>query len=268
MAAVPRNVSRGARPIGGVAGSFLLYLVELGVFLTLFVGYFLLRGLPPDRPALATANALDIIAFERAIGVFKEAAWQRAAIENDALTRAADFTYLNLHLPLLAVLGFAFFHNNVRKYRVLRNALLLSALVGVPFYILYPVTPPRLLVESGVDLGFRDTLEGLRGSKPGAMTNWYAAVPSYHFGWILLATVGVWWSWKSPWLRAGAVLFLAWMWYAIVVTANHCFLDMVLGGAIVMACLGISVAWERWTARNAGFVRRAFVHAGEMRLPF
>jgi len=267
MAAVPRDASH-ARPIGAAARSFLLYLVELAVFLTLFIGYFLLRGLPPDRPALSTANALDIVALERALGVFGEAAWQRAAIEHHALTRAADFTYLNLHLPLLAVLGFAFFQRSVRKYRVLRNALLLSALVGVPFYILYPVTPPRLLMESGVDLGFRDTLEGMRGSKPGAMTNWYAAVPSYHFGWILLATAGVWWCWSSRWLRAGAVLFLGWMWYAIVVTANHYFLDMVLGGAIVMACLAISLAWERWTERHEGFVRRAFVHIGEMRLPF
>ena len=51
------------------------------------------------------------------------------------------------------------------------------------------MTPPRLLLQAGVDYGFRDTLEGMRGSKPGAMTNWYAAVPSYHFGWILLATM-------------------------------------------------------------------------------
>ncbi len=167
MAAVPQEFRRSPQTLAGVAKSLLLYLVELAVFLTLFVGYFMLRGLPPDRVALSTANAVDIIDFERRLGVFWEAAWQRAAIDHNLLMDAANFTYLNLHLPLLAVLGFGFFHNSVRKYRVLRNALLLSALIGVPFYILYPVTPPRLLLQAGVDYGFRDTLEGMRGSKPG-----------------------------------------------------------------------------------------------------
>ncbi len=268
MAAVPQEFRRSPQTLAGVAKSLLLYLVELAVFLTLFVGYFMLRGLPPDRVALSTANAVDIIDFERRLGVFWEAAWQRAAIDHNLLMDAANFTYLNLHLPLLAVLGFGFFHNSVRKYRVLRNALLLSALIGVPFYILYPVTPPRLLLQAGVDYGFRDTLEGMRGSKPGAMTNWYAAVPSYHFGWILLATIGVWWNWRSRLARAAAVIFLAWMWYSIVVTANHYFLDMILGGAIVTACLAIAYQWELWTERHPAGVRRWFPHIREMRLPF
>ena len=68
--------------------------------------------------------------------------------------------------------------------------------------------------------------------------------------------------------RVAAVIFLGWMWYSIVVTANHYFLDMVLGGAIVTACLAIAYQWELWTERHPAGVRRWFPHIREMRLPF
>jgi hypothetical protein len=257
-----------AHHLGPLVRSAVLYAAEMAFFLTLFGLYFVLRGLPTDRIPESTANAVRIIELERSLGVFWEVGWQQAARDHSLLIEVANFTYKYLHLPLLLVAGFLFFHSDRRKYRVLRNAILLSGFIGVFFYFLFPVTPPRLLAAAGHDIGFVDTLEGARRIKPGPLTNDYAAVPSYHFGWIALFVVGVWWCWRSWLLRAGAVAFAGLMWWAIVVTGNHYFFDMVMGALLVAAALLLSYSWESWAGRSRSPVRRWTLHVHGHRVPF
>jgi len=216
------------RLAGEFAARVFYYVVDMSVFVPLFIVYFLLRGLPPDRVGQATDNATQIIEIEETLGVFHEASWQDAILHNATLVDIANFTYLNLHMHVLVAMGLLFFLVDSRKHRVIRNTILLSAFLAVPVYMIFPVTPPRLLASAGyAHFGFIDTIPSeVRTGKPGAMANWYAAVPSYHFGWIALAALGVWWCWKSWILRAGAVVFTAFMWWAIVVTGNHYFFDM------------------------------------------
>jgi hypothetical protein len=151
---------------------------------------------------------------------------------------------------------------------VIRNALLLSAFIGVPFYHFIPVTPPRLMEASGYHFGFVDTLIDVRRPRPGPLANWYAAIPSYHFGWILLLVIGTWWCWCSAWLRGGMIAFAGLMWWSIVVTGNHYFFDMVLGAAIVMATFGIALTFERWADRNPQALSRFTFQVGPVRVPF
>ena len=245
------------------------YAMDMAVFVPLFIVYFLLRGLPPDRVGEATDNATQIIELEETLGVFHEPTWQDAILHNSRLVDIANFTYLNLHMPLLVALGFLFFLVDSRKHRVIRNTILLSAFVAVPVYIIFPVTPPRLLASAGhAHFGFVDTIPAEVRDKPGALANWYAAVPSYHFGWIALAAMGVWWCWKSWILRAAAVAFAGFMWWAIVVTGNHYFFDMVAGAAAVGMCFVVVRAFEQWAELNPAAVRRFTVRVGPLRLPF
>jgi len=184
------------------------------------------------------------------------------------LVDIANFTYRYLHMPLLLVAGYFFFAADMRKYRVLRNTILISAAIGILFYWFIPVTPPRLLADAGFDQGFVDTLADERRPRPGAFSNNYAAIPSYHFGWIVLMTIGVWWCWRSLALRAVSVAFAGLMWWAIVVTGNHYFLDMALGAVVVILAMRLSLAWERWVhpreGREVTWTRRLGGH----RLPF
>jgi len=244
------------------------YLLDMALFLPLFFLYFLLRGLPTDRLEMSTRNAFHVIDFEQSLGVFLEPDWQRTAMHHERLVDLANFTYLNLHMPLLVCLGLAYLLCDARKHRVLRNAILLSGFLAVPIYMVFPVTPPRLMGSAGYPLGIFDTIsEGAR-EKPGPLANWYAAVPSYHFGWIALAVAGVWWCWSDWMLRAGAVAFAALMWWAIVVTGNHYFFDMVLGSLMVTIAFGAAVLFERWADQNPEKVARFTVRAGPLRLPF
>lgn len=245
-----------------------LYLLEMAVFFVFFAAYFLLRGMAGDDVASANTNALRIIDFEKSINVFHEASWQQAALPHKWLMDAANITYMHLHLNLLLVMGFFFFSTDRRKFRVLRNALLLSAFIGVPFYHFFPVTPPRLLAEHGMDYGFVDTLVEWRRPRPGPLANWYAAVPSYHFGWILLLAIGTWWCWCSPILRGAMILFAGFMWWSIVVTGNHYFIDMVIGALIVTGTFILARRFERWTERNPGAIRRFTLNLQGVRIPF
>jgi hypothetical protein len=243
------------------------FVVELAVFFAFFGLYFLGRGFVTDRPDVATENAWRIIDTQRALGFFWEPAWHEAALNSDRFIDIANFTYTQLHLPLVLVAGAVFFFIDMRKYRVLRNSLLLSGFMAMPFYWFFPVTPPRLLHLHGEDLGFVDTVGGMRGSKAEILTNDYAAVPSYHFGWILIVVIGVWWFWRSPVARGLAVAFIAWMTVCIVVTANHYFLDMALGGLMVTLAFLLARRWERYLGDHPAAERRFFTR-GDYRQPF
>ena len=67
-------------------------------------------------------------------------------------------------------------------------------------------------------------------------------VPSLHFGWNLLVGIAWYRVGRSRWWRAAAVLMPAAMAWAVIATANHYVLDVVLGGLIAL----IGVALERW----------------------
>lgn len=244
------------------------FALDMSVFIALFFVYFLGRGLPDDRIDLSTRNAFHVINMEQSLGLFHEPAWQQAAIGNDRLVDLANFTYLKLHMPLLVAVGFAFFLADQRKHRLIRNTILLSAFLAIPIYSAFPVTPPRLMGSAGYPIGVFDTIPAEVRTKPGALANWYAAVPSYHFGWIALAVAGVWWTWKNWLVRSAAAAFGGLMWWAIVVTGNHYFFDMLAGVAMVSLSFYLALSFERWAERNPAKVSRFTVRAGPLRLPF
>lgn len=250
----------------------LLFAFEMGFFAVFFYLYFLGRGFRDDTPGPATANAEKLIALERDLGIFWELRWHQWATSHDFVIDAANVTYSMLHLPLIFWMGAVFFLLHMGKYRVLRNALLLSGMLAIPIYHLYPLTPPRLLELNGIDMGFADTVGALRGSKAPELTNNYAAMPSYHFGWILLVVYGTFWYFRSWVLRGMAVAFAAWMWCCTVFTANHYFLDMVAGAAMVTVAFVLSLWWERFLSRRPVGEERWFLVRGtpteRFRVPF
>jgi len=113
---------------------------------------------------------------------------------------------------------------------------LLSGLVGLVIFSLFPVAPPRLTDLPLVDTVTRDDA-GYRQVVPPSLVNEYAAMPSFHAGWNLLVGIAVFSATRNPLLRALAVIGPATMIVAVVVTANHFVVDVVAGVAIVLACL-------------------------------
>jgi membrane-associated phospholipid phosphatase len=108
-------------------------------------------------------------------------------------------------------------------------------------FAVFPVAPPRYMVA----WGFVDTVARQSDAygilhDPG-FVNQFAAMPSFHFGWILLVGIAMARHGQGIWPRLLAVLLPAVMLASIVLTANHYLIDGVAGGTL--ALLGLGVAW-------------------------
>jgi hypothetical protein len=142
---------------------------------------------------------------------------------------------------VLAVVAAWLWWRGRERFLFMRNVMFVSMVIGVVFYYALPAAPPRLMALHGYNLGFVDTIFGgdtaVSYAQPSLIRNDYAAIPSFHFGWIALASAAIWVNTRSRLLRTTAVLLAIAMTWAIVASANHLFIDMAIGGLV------IAVAW-------------------------
>ena len=238
-ASLPRAVVAGAKTF---SRDFSLVLSVVGV-------YFLLRGAAPDRLDFSVEVTEFLIAFERQLGVFWEPQIQEWSIQFHAVQEFANFTYAYLHFPVLAVVGAWLWTRDRDAFRFMRNVMFISMAFGLVFYWLVPAAPPRLMAAHGHDLGFVDTVFGgntsVNYAQPSLILNEYAAIPSFHFGWIAMASAAIWVNTRSVTLRSLALTLTIVMTWAIVASANHLFVDMALGGIVIAASWYLAARIER-----------------------
>lgn len=236
------------RKLAIASAEFALTLAFLGV-------YFLLRGMRPPAIEEAVARSLAIVRFEQQLGVFYEPMWQAAVLDRGFLLKAANFIYAWLHFPVLGLVGVWLLFRDLRSFRFVRNVMVVSGLFGLVAYWVLPAAPPRLLEVHGYDFGFVDTVHGAASGvhyfQPGPFVNDFAAVPSYHFGWIALASAAIWQASRNRILRGIAVALAVAMWWAVTVTGNHFFFDMVFGGVVVVGSWVLvwwisRLPWSEW----------------------
>ena len=235
-----RTLDRPAPPLTGRA---LREIALVGVGLLI---YFLIRGNVTDRTAQAMANAAAVIELQRALGIFWEPAMQRWILDSAAQIRFWNWVYFWAHAPAIVVVGLWLLWRHYPTYVLLRNALLVSAVIGLITYWSYPVAPPRLVDG----YGFVDTMAlyspvSYQAQSLRPFVNPYAAMPSLHFGWAVLVGVGIYLVWRDARGHALAVLLPALMGLAIVLTANHYILDGVAGFVVAAVGLAAAVWWDR-----------------------
>jgi hypothetical protein len=220
------------------------FLVEAVLLVGAMLVYWLLRGAVPERIADSFSRANNIIRLEERLGIFVEPRWQESIIDNLAFVKIANWIYLWAHLPVLIVGGIWVYARNRERYRVYRNALLISAVIGLLVYEFFPVAPPRLLPE----WGFVDTVALLNPEnynlQPGFLVNHYAAVPSLHVGWALLVGIALFDVDRGVPVRVFAVLLPLAMFFSVVLTANHFIFDIIVGTVIVLAAIAVAFVME------------------------
>lgn len=213
--------------------------------------YFLIRGLRPEAIESSVERSLHIVAFEQRLGVFHEITWQQAFLSSQPLMEVANFVYAWLHFPVMLVIALWLVVRDVERFRFVRNVLVISAIIGIISYWVLPTAPPRLMELHGYDFGFVDTVHGTASNvnyfQPGPFVNDYAAVPSFHFAWIALSSAAIWMATENRAWRVIAVAMSAVMWWAVVVTGNHYFFDMVMGGVVVAISWMLVTAVQRHT---------------------
>ena len=216
------------------------FLRELAAVAAAALVYYLVRGAVSDRADEAFQRARDILELEQRLRLDWESAIHEAILASNALIDFANGTYFWGHMPLLVVLAVWLWRSHRGVWRTFRNALLISAAVGMVSYYLFPTAPPRLMPE----LAYVDTLAiraapAYQAQEVGLFVNPYAALPSLHVGWALLAGLAVWQTSNHPLMRAFAVSIPLSQSWAVVATANHWTLDAFAGIAVCAIAWGL-----------------------------
>lgn len=215
--------------------------------------YFLVRDLTKGQAASALENAQSLVRLEQSLGLNLEAAAQALILDHDWVIALFNWVYIYGHWPVIVATLIYTFTRSRYEYLMFRDAIIFSGAIGLVFFVLYPVAPPRLADPSS----FFDSLELSKSYKilqPQGIVNRYAALPSFHVGWNLLAAIALWQARGLRRLRPVTVSMPIMMTLAVVLTANHWLIDVVAGAAIALTGL-LSARWirtRRATAARAG----------------
>ncbi len=206
---------------------------QVGLIMAAVLLYFGVRGATQGDVATSVQNGLNVLDFERSIGLDIEHWAQGLIVDHHWLVTLANWIYIWGHWPVIAA-TLIWLHRQQRPgYLQLRNAMFISGAIGLVIFMNFAVAPPRLL-----NVGLQDTVSEFSNSyrvlQPPSLVNKYAAVPSLHVGWNLLVGLAVYRATRTKWIRAVGILSPILMTITVVVTANHYVIDAILGAAVAM----------------------------------
>jgi len=196
------------------------------------LAYQVARGFSDRHPERAFQNGWRVVNFETGLTHrLYELTFQQFVDQRHWLADLVSWTYWNSEFT---VVGLALLWVYIRRYpsfRNFRNSILLANALGLIGYVFMPMAPPRML-----GLGFVDThTDGLVQ----LAANPYAAMPSLHacdsliVGVVMVSVTRHWWA-KAFW-----AVWPAWVWFAVMATGNHFWLDCIAGMCVALISLSI-----------------------------
>ena len=227
--------------------------------------YDAINNLAPLRQATAYAHARAALHLEQTLHIDPEATLDHWLLRHHTVALWVSNYYDNAHFVVtLGIVGWLFWRHPT-LYRPLRTSLVLTNVIGLTVFWLYPMAPPRLLdPRRYVDVVSASGAFGSwhRGTLATA-ANELAAMPSLHIAWAVWSALAVWrifgrrrWAllvWIYPCATAMAVLS----------TGNHFLLDVLGGLATIVVSTLIADSWQGWwTGRQAN---RALTSGGRSR---
>jgi len=214
--------------------------------------YDVVNNLSPVREQLALAHAAAVLHWERSWHMNPELVLNLWAGAHRwvglALSNYYDISHFVVTLGLVGWLWWR--HPDV--YRPLRNALVLTNVIGFVVFWCYPLAPPRMLT----DVGFTDVVAvshaigSWHSGTLGSQANEFAAMPSLHIAWAVWSGLAVWQVTGRRLLRISAVAYPLLTGVAVLATANHFLVDVVAGVATAAAAGGLALAAARFRPRR------------------
>ena len=223
---------------------------EFGIVLSVYLLYETIRNVSKGRPSVAFDHAMQVIGWQKALGINHEKAIQDWALHYKPLIIASNYYY-----------GIAYIAGTIGDLAL----AVPPAVRRLPALAQHVADRHGARVDRVRDLsrscrracstcrasrhqtyGFVDTLVkyptfwSFDSPTMKSVSNQFAAMPSLHCGWALWGAAAVVPRVKTWWMKALAISYPVSTIFVVVVTANHYFLDAV-GGAIIFV-VGYGVA--------------------------
>ncbi len=230
---------------------WLPHLGEIGILLGGYFVYMYTRALVfSDFQGTALANARRVIEFEKNFGFFWEPGWQSWAIASaKSLVIFFNWAYIVTFWPIIITSAVILYFTNRSRYKYYRNVVLLSFVIALVGFMLFPLAPPRMIAEHFVDTIKAFGPSGYASREFANYYNAYAAMPSLHFSWTVMFGVMFLRS-HNRLVKVFGVVYPALTLFAITITGNHYIMDAVGGGLLILAS---------FLAMELGFRRRFFL---------
>jgi hypothetical protein len=241
LRAVPRP------PLAKIASAAL----ESGLILGLYALWQLAGSHSALGPDGAFSRARWIWQFERDVRLPSEAWVQRLFLPHPLLIQFFNLYYDTLHFPVLIACMIWLFGWHRADYGRWRTTLV--AVTGLCLIVqLIPVAPPRMLASTAMVDTAALYHQSVYTAVPGVDPDQLSAMPSVHVGWAILVAVAVVSTLRSRW-RWLAVAYPVMTTLAVIVTANHFWLDGIVAAVILAIVLAAQAKLRR--LRQARFRR-------------
>jgi hypothetical protein len=194
---------------------------QLLIWFGFLAAYQVARGVADRDPTRAFANGWRVIGIEQRLTGLGELTLQGWTQSSHLLETLVSWTYWNSEFTVigLALLWVYFRHNEA--FTRFRNTILLANVLGLLGYVFIPTAPPRFFTSS------------------------LQAADALIVGVVLASVV------RRPVFKVLWLLWPAWVWFAVMATGNHFWLDVLAG--IVLALITMAILYRD---RVQGFIAR------------
>jgi hypothetical protein len=209
--------------------------LQFAIWIGFYLSYQAVRSLADRDETKAVLNGFRVIDLEqRLTSNFVEQTAQRVADSSHLLITAAAWTYWNSEFTVIGLSLLWIYLRHHDLFARFRNTVLLANMIGLLGYALMPTAPPWMFPAYGFVDGVNHQSDVI-----GALANPYAAMPSLHAADALIVGVFLFRASRHWWSKAVWALWPAWVWFCVLATANHFWLDVLAGIVVALLSLGI-----------------------------
>src|SRR6266508_4548092 len=216
---------------------------QLLIWFGFLFAYQLARGVADRDPARAFANGWRVIDIEERLAGLGELTLQGWTQSSRFLETLVSWTYWNSEFTVIGLALLWVYLRRNEAFTRFRNTILFANVLGLVGYVLLPVAPPRMFGA----IGFEDTLSQIGGLNHGSglielASNPYAAMPSLHAADALSAGIFLASVVRRPVFKVLWLIWPVWVWFAVMATGNHFWLDVLAG--VVLAGVAMAIVYR------------------------